>query len=177
MADGARGVERRTASVMKARTAFLMVALSVCTAPSAIQGYLSTYPSYDWMTAKSDLVVIATPLARQEKGEDAQLPGVSQGPNRDPVPAVEIETTFTALAVLKGDEKLTGGTFALVHYREKVKDTSGIHFAGPMLIDFKAGDGSAYLMFLKDRSDARFEAVHAVEPGWCIVKLPHGSRP
>jgi len=162
---------------MKPRTAFLMVAMSLCTTPSVVQGYMSTYPSYDWMTANSDLVVVATPVARQEQGEDAQLPGVSQGPDRDPVPAVGIETTFSILALLKGDEKLTGGTFALVHHREKVKDTSGFRSAGPMLIDFKPGDGSAYLMFLKDRGDGRFEAVHAIEPGWCILKLPHGSKP
>jgi len=162
---------------MNPRTAFLMVAMSLCTTPSVVHGYASTYPSYDWMTANSDLVVIATPLARQEQGEDAQLPGVSQGPNRDPVPAVGIETTFSILAVLKGDEKLTGGTFALVHYREKVKDTSGTHRGGPMLVNFKAGEGSAYLMFLKDRGDGRFEAVHAIEPGCCILKLPYGSKP
>jgi hypothetical protein len=128
------------------------------------------------MTAKSDLVVIATPLSRQEQSGEAQLPGVRQGPNREPVPAVEIETTFSILAVLKGDEQLTGGTLALVHYRHRVKDTSGVGLAGPMLIDFSAGDESAYLMFLKVRSDGRFEAYSAVEPGWCIVKLAHGSR-
>ena len=154
-----------------------MVAMSLCTTPSVIQGYTSTYPSYGGMTAQSDLVVIATPVARQEQGEDAQLPGVSQGPNWDPVPAVGIETSFSILAVLKGDEKLTGGTFALVHYREKVKDTSGTYRGGPALVDFKPGEGSAYLMFLKDRGDGHFEAVHAIEPGWCILKLPQGTKP
>jgi hypothetical protein len=163
--------------VMRLRAAFVMVAMLFCAAPSVVHGYLSSYPSYDSMAARSDLVVIATPLARQEQVAEAQLPGVSQGPNREPVPAVEIETTFTVLAVLRGDEKLTSSTLALVHYREKTRDPSGVHLAGPMLIDFKAGDGSAYLMFLKYRSDGRVEAFSAVEPGWCIVKLPHGSRP
>jgi hypothetical protein len=159
----------------RVRTALRMAALILCMEPTTVRGYLSSYPSYDSMAAKADLVVIATPLSRQEQNGEARLPGVRQGPNGDPVPAVEIETTFSTLAVLKGDAKLTGGVFTLVHYIEKVKDSSGFVTAGPMLIDFKAGDGSTYLMFLKSRRDGRFEAYDEVEPGWCILKLPHGA--
>lgn len=160
---------------MNLRNAVVMVAMLFCSAPSVVHGYMTSYPGYDSMAAKSDLVVIATPRSRQEQSGEARLPGLSQGPNRDPVPAVEIETTFSILAVLKGDEKLTGGDFALVHYREKLINTSGVQVPGPMLIDFQAGDGSAYLMFLKSRSDGRFEAFKESEPGWCILKLPHGA--
>lgn len=162
---------------MRIRTAFGIVVLALCVEPTISHGYLSSYPPYDALAANAELVVIATPLSRQEQSGEAKLPGVTQGPNWDPVPAVEIETTFSILVVLKGDERLSGRTVALVHYREKRQDTAGIKMPGPMLIDFKAGDGSAYLMFLKSRRDGSFEAYREDEPGWCILKLPHGARP
>jgi len=157
---------------MKTPRALAAVAVAVCAVATPGQAYLSSYPSYETMAAQSDLVVIATPVSRQELKRDAQLPGVLQG--GVPIRAIEIETTFRTLVALAGQAPPADATLVLVHYRER-QGSAGLRSAGPMLIDFRPGDNTAYLMFLKRRGDGRFEAFHEVEPGWCIVKLPHPS--
>ena len=149
----------------------LLAALAV--APCA--AYLSWYPDYATLAQGADLVAIATPETRRELPAPAQVPGVSR--NGEPVPAVEIETTFRPLAILRGRLAGPQDSFVLVHHRETEPDAGGVKGAGPLLADFQPGDGSAYLMFLKRRPDGRFQAFQENEPGWCILRLPRGEEP
>lgn len=133
-------------------------------------------PPYDEMAQKADLVVIATPIARQELDRPATLPGYVHG--KEPIAAVEIETTFRLVVPFRSVLSPSDTSFTLVHYRRKEPQDKGGIFIGirPQLVDFEAGDNSQYLMFLNRREDGRFEGYNSADPGHCIEKLKLAFR-
>ena len=134
-----------------------------------LQAYITSLPSYEQLAKEAEAIVIAVPIERNELSGPAALPGVKRG--NDPVPAVEIRTTFKVSAVLNGDALAVGDSFALRHFREKNPPT--LRTGGPALIDFDPKEPHNYLMFLKKHPEGFFEAVNPVEPGWCIEALDH----
>jgi hypothetical protein len=139
-----------------------------CTA--ALHGYLTWLPSYAELVAKAEAVVIAAPVERKEVPGPATLPGVTRG--NDPIPAVEIRTTFVVSAVLSGSALALGSSFELQHYRESEPPTA-LRSAGPALVDFDPENPRNYLMFIAKRPDGIYVAVNPVEPAWCIEELDH----
>jgi len=118
--------------------------------------------TYQELLSGADVVVIATPLPAKAT-ED------TSGFKRDYLAA--IETTLTANAVLKGNV-MVNEQLKFVHYRLKddAKVINGarlIHFRTKgSLLGFVSEDGKQargarpkYLLFLKRRSDGRYEAV------------------
>lgn len=136
----------------------------------AVHAYLTWLPSYAELAAKADAVVIATPVDRKELPGTAVLPGVTRG--SDPIPAVEIRTSFVVSAVLSGSLLTSGGRFELQHYRETEPPTT-FRSAGPTLIDFDPASPRQYLMFITKRPDGIWVTVNPVEPAWCIEELAH----
>src|SRR2546421_4782719 len=63
---------------------------------------------------KSDLIVMAKAVEVRDTGIKTTIPNIRRG--NDPVGAVEMETTFEVLAVLKG--KIEGARLVLYHLRE-----------------------------------------------------------
>lgn len=127
-------------------------------------------PPYDEMTRQSDLVLIATPVARHELSHPAALPGWTHG--GQPIPAVEIETIFRTVVTFKANPGFSDSTLAFVHYRKVPSTYKGPSIgAKPKLVDFAPLDKSQYLMFLKERDDGRFEALNRADPGHCVEKL------
>jgi hypothetical protein len=125
-------------------------------------------PSLDVMTAKADLVVIATPTDQRALPDKVNLPGVMRG--NDPIPAIEVETTFAIQAVLHG-QPADPKTFVFVHYREAnpPKDPEP---NAPALVDFTAKSGKVYLMFLHRDADGRYSAFNGqTDPAWSIKQL------
>jgi len=124
------------------------------------------------MTEKADLVVIAIPTARREANEPTTLPNWTSCGR--PIPAVEIETTFRTAVAFKSTTTAQDTSFALIHHRRL--DPLPEIYVGPlpMLVDFQPHDGSQFLMFLKRRTDGRYEGVNSSDPGHCIEKLRLG---
>jgi hypothetical protein len=143
--------------------ALLAVAGAAC-------AYLTVIPTYEAMWREAEVVVIATPVARREVGK-AALPGVSRGEGQ-PIPAIEVETTFRVRVALRGRVG-AGGQLRLVHFIE-AEPPAAIRTAGPFLVDFEPGSGDQYLMFLKREAGGRYQAYQETEPGWCIEKLQIG---
>jgi len=126
-----------------------IIASVVATCSIAV-GRLSSYLPYDELTRRSDLVVIATPLAVRDTGQKTTIPGIRQGNN--PVPAVGMETTFEVLAVLKGDS--AGQRIVLYHLREETRPQ--VSKNGPALASFEPKQKKRYLLFLKHDKDDRY---------------------
>jgi hypothetical protein len=126
------------------------------------------FPDYPEMTAKADLVVLAMPIDQRVLPDKATVPGILRG--NDPIPAVEVETTFEIQAVLHGKIDKDKKTLVLLHYRETnppPKDQPQI--SPPALIDFKAKSGKLYLMFLHQDADGRYSAFNGqTDPAWSI---------
>lgn len=123
--------------------------------------YLITPWSYKDLFAKSDFVVIASPLTRpRDTNERMTLQKISP-----PVPVIGVNTEFKTLLVLKGSKRQR---FVLHHYRESRKpDPNKIILGGPGLLDFegpKDSPGSVfsskrYVLFLVREADGRFAPV------------------
>jgi hypothetical protein len=123
--------------------------------------YSVTPWSYHDLFAKSDFVVIASPLTRpRDTNERMTLQKISP-----PVPVIGVNTEFKTLLVLKGSKRQR---FVLHHYRESRKPhPNKIILGGPDLLDFegpKDSSGSVfsskrYLLFLVREADGRFAPV------------------
>jgi hypothetical protein len=135
---------------MRRSTFFVLVVLAA-TAGSASARLIPNWP-YDKLTREADVVVVATPVASADTNET---------PLDEPFRAAltGVETKFAVRAVLKG--KLDGDTLKLLHFRLKGMMPPN----GPMLVTFptaKEAKGQAareHLLFLKHRTDGRFEPV------------------
>jgi hypothetical protein len=124
-------------------------------------GYSITPWSYEDLFAKSDFVVIASPLTRpRETSERMTLEKITP-----PVPVIGVNTEFKTLLVLKGSERQR---FVLHHYRDSRKpDPNKVILGGPDLLDFEGptdASGSVfsskrYLLFLVREADDRFAPV------------------
>ena len=123
-------------------------------------GYSITPWSYKDLFAKSDFVVIASPLTRpRDTRERMTLQKISP-----PVPVIGVNTEFKTLLVLKGSKRQR---FVLHHYRESRKpDPNKVILGGPDLLDFERPKDSRsvfsskrYLLFLVREADGRFAPV------------------
>ena len=117
-------------------------------------GYSITPWSYRELFAKSDFVVVASPLTRpRDTNEHVTLQTISP-----PKPVVGVNTEFKALLVLKGPKRQR---FVLHHYREAHKaDPNKVIIGGPPLLDFKGPSDARYLLFLVREADGRFAPVN-----------------
>src|SRR6478672_10530063 len=77
-------------------------------------------PTYKEMTDKADLIVIATPTGSVELEGRATFPGIgysdAQGKMHD-LAAIQIETTFRPIALLKGKLPENAAAFKLLHFK------------------------------------------------------------
>jgi hypothetical protein len=159
---------------------YLVIGLLLLRAESAAQvGYLW---SFDELTARSEVVVIATPGRTQDTGIRIELSDL-----RPPLPVVELNTEFTILSTLKGN--VSGATLVLRHYRLDTDRIRGgcpncgsqLDFttSGRMAISCRAGDESAqlptpcqYILFLKrDATGVFIPTSGQVSPGDSILMV------
>jgi hypothetical protein len=130
-------------------TTAVLLAISV----SSAFAYLITPWSYADLFAKSDFVVIATPLtAPRDTSERMTLQDISP-----PVRVIGVTTEFQTLFVLKGSRRQR---FKLHHYREPPPKPNVIVMGGPALATFDPAKGrKRYLLFLVREADGRFAPV------------------
>jgi len=111
------------------------------TAASCVWAYLLPSYSYEDMFAKSDLVVIAKPVASRDTGERKLDRHVNP-----PVPVASVITQCDALYVLKGPKLKR---FKLHHYRDVSRhDPNVVVIGAPTGIRFDPSKNARYLMFL-----------------------------
>lgn len=120
--------------------------------------------SYQELLDKSDLVVIATPMATNDTKEHIGLPGYSIQP------VIGVETKFEVSAVLKGDKSLKD--LVLHHYRADVIQVPN----GPTLVSFAPAEKRTFLLFLVREADGRYgPAFGQVDPGLCGIHVLGGA--
>jgi hypothetical protein len=110
--------------------------------------------TYDRLAREADTIVIASPIAVRDTGERTAFPNVvavDTNHVRSPLGAVRIETTFTNLAVLKGDTNQV--RFVLHHLRAA---DSRPQLNGPGTVAFDPKGQKRFLLFLKREADGRF---------------------
>jgi hypothetical protein len=108
----------------------------------------------DWtfqeMFAKSDLVVIAAPIASFETGEHTALKDIAP-----PVEVLGLSTEFQVRLVLKGDKEMN--KLVLHHYRLEHEEPM---ISGPEFISFDPKLwGPPFLLFLIKERDGRYAPV------------------
>jgi hypothetical protein len=137
-----------------------VVAVLLLPAVSAL-GWLITPWSYEDLFAKSDFVVIASPLTRPRDTNER----VTWQDITPPVSLVGVTTQFQTLLVLKGPKVRR---FGLHHYREaNPRKPDVVVEGGPGLVTFdppKKEKGywvsaKRYLLFLVREKDSRFAPV------------------
>ena len=122
---------------------------------SAAFARLHEYWPYDRLTKEADAIVIAAPVSVHDTAERTTLPNIARTDTnnvRSEIPALGVETTFTVLAVLKGDTNMS--TIVFHHLREAEKP--GAQFNGPGLVTFDPKEKKRFLLFLKRESDGRY---------------------
>lgn len=143
--------------------AFLVVSTSIVSARGV------RIWSYQELLDKSDLVVLAVPVATNDTKEHIDLPGF-EGEH-----VIGVETRFTISAVLKGDKALKD--FALHHYR--TTDGTNIPHAvnGPSFVSFAPVKNptavpQTYMLFLLREANGRYApVVGQTDPGLGIKEL------
>jgi hypothetical protein len=144
---------------------FLALIVSICNARPVV------FMSYGEMTRSADLIVIATPTAVRNTGRSTEVPGMlmtGRDGKSTAVPAVWVETSFTVLAVLKGEEEIR--RFVLSHLRESLPPEIVVN--GPKLVRFDPNKKGRFLLFLRREADGRFSPlVGQAEPAMCILDL------
>jgi len=125
---------------------------------------------YDKMTAKADLVVIATPIAIKRLEEKTNLPGVRW--DNQPIRVLGLETTFKISVCFKDKLPATKKPrIVLHHYRLENPKLAEVPNA-VQLLQFKPGDRSQYLMFLKREKDGRYTPFNGqTDPIYSVEKL------
>jgi hypothetical protein len=137
----------------------LAIALAATSTSPAAARLIPSWP-YDKLFREADLVVLARPLSSVDSGE-------TRKDNLWKVAFLGVKTEFETNAVLKG--KLEGDKLTVLHYRLP----KGVLLEdGPMLVTFRLhgllvetktaqiGLGRPdYLLFLKRRTDGRYEPV------------------
>ena len=141
---------------MKMQNGLVMLGLTLCYACFA-----DTDVTYDELAKMSNLIVVAQPLANRDTTNRWTTQHVTPGNV-----AVEVETRFLILGVLKGD--LTGSEFVLSHYRwAGPNPMANLIVAGPR--SFAAGSTECYLMFLRREPTGRIvtavseDTVHPIK--------------
>jgi hypothetical protein len=129
--------------------------------PSAQLGYLW---SHDDLTAKSTVVVLATPIRTAETGVKTELNDL-----RPAFPVIELQTEFKVLSILKGE--LVGPTFTLRHYRADASRLKGGVIGGAHALSI-AEVGAPYLLFLlRDSGGALIPTSGHVYPADSVFTL------
>ena len=148
----------------------LLLIVSVCFA-RPVQVF-----DYEKMTAKANLVVIATPVEIKILEEKGDLPGVRW--NNQPIRVLGLETTFEVSVCFKGKLPLTKKPrIVLHHYRLKNPKLAEVPNA-VQLLNFKPGDRSQYLMFLKREKDGRYAPFNGqTDPIYSVEKLRNMKMP
>ena len=132
---------------------FLLSALALATCGSALA---SAEDPTDKLTRESTLIVIATPTAVRFVKDKEVIAGAKALDPKDPrVYRVLTETTFSVSSVVKGD--LAVRSLQLTHYSY---DSASPIMVAPQLINFTAGSGTRYLMFLRSN-----DGIHYVVAG------------
>jgi len=161
---------------VKLRTLLLLLALLFCNLPHSYARLLVTF-TYEELFAKSDLVVIATPMAKTaDTREQSSLPNIStqhEDGTSSEVKSIGLETAFKVSVVLKGDKNIK--RFVLHHYREA--ESSAVVLNGPILVSFDPSDAAhrfSFLLFLMREQDGRYApAGGQTDPGYkSISRLP-----
>jgi hypothetical protein len=132
----------------------LLSAVSLIFLCAAVFAREHEYWPYDRLAKEADLIVIATPISTRDTAERTTLPGIERvdaNKVRSSIPALGVETTFTTLAVLKGDAKITKVVFH--HLREAAPVLS---LDGPGLVAFDPKEKRTFVLFLKREADGRF---------------------
>ncbi len=112
--------------------------------------------SHSELLAKSDVVIIGTPVATRDTEEETTIPGmVRQEPDgeRDQIAALGIETTIRVSVCLKGQVDST--STVILHHLQQTP-MKGPVVGGPDLITFDLATRRNYLMFLVREADGRF---------------------
>jgi hypothetical protein len=152
----------KTTRLLALATAFLLGLTGVVAARG-----VRIWP-YQELLDKSDLVVIATPVATNDIKEHIDLLGEH---------VIGVETAFTVSAVLKGDKTLKD--FVLHHYR--TTDGRNIPYVpnGPAFVSFEPVASPpvaprTFILFLIREADGRFAPmVGQMDPGGAIRELRH----
>lgn len=133
--------------------------------------------------AEADLIVVATPAIVKVLDEVSVLPNITSvlldGTKR-PYKAQGVETTFEAIAVIKG--RLPRMSFVLHHYRREInKSESESHgqlgeVNGPGFVEFYPTENSSkrqfFLLFLTRAKDGRYVPVNGqVDPDLSVFEL------
>ncbi len=92
------------------------------------------------LTAKADLIVVATALFSQDAKGFAY-------PNAEAKTWVTVDTLFSVATVLKGD--LKSATLTVQHFRYHDRNAAMTVIDGPSFIEFSASKKHQYLMFLE----------------------------
>jgi hypothetical protein len=134
--------------------------------------------TYEALTTKSDLVVIAVPVESKDTDERVDLPGIRlvRPENKEKaMPAIGVDTQFEVLVVMKGRKRI--GQLTLHHYRlarsERLPGAAGPNQiiqvsvgSGPDLVSFDAKQHRAFLMFLVREKDGRYAPTSGqTDPG------------
>jgi hypothetical protein len=158
---------------MRRSAVIIALLLSVIAVGLAYSRNIS-WPGYDELFAKSDLVVIAEPA---NKTRDTQERTVLTENIPQPVPAIGVVTDFNCLLVLKGAKRQR---FTLHHYR--LGESASKHSEDGMRVPIDPPDferyepkfRAAFLMFLVRERDGRFAPVAGqIDPGISVQPISH----
>lgn len=137
-------------------SAAVLVLLGMPAATGAQVGHLW---SFEERHSKADLIAIAEPIATKDTGRRTAHPSL-----KPDLPVIELETEFKVLTTLKGQ---SGPNIRLKHYRIDMEEwrrrhgeNAGLVNAGSELsFDATTGPKPAYLLFVIDTNDGRFEPL------------------
>jgi hypothetical protein len=123
---------------------------------------------YNRMTAEADLVAIATPVETKKLKEKADLPGVRW--NNQPIRVLGLETTFEVSVCFKGKLSTNKKPRIILHHYRLMEPKMAEVPNAVQLLQFKPGDRSQYLMFLKREENGRYapfngqtDPIHSIE--------------
>ena len=147
-------------SITPAMKTFLTVILALGLTLE-VQGEVLRRRSYQQMSDKADLVVIAKPLESKDTSERLLIRGY--------INAVGVETDLEIRAVFKGDSKLRK---VVLHYYRLPSDHPTM-IGGPSFVYFEDKKPDLFLLFLERNADGRYSPVFGQETamGSAVVQL------
>jgi len=118
--------------------------------------------TYDLLKAKATLIVIATPTKVTVLNEQGNIPWLDESGQVQTFSNVmrkEVETTFSVLTVLKGEQ--TTNTFVLHSFEYAPRPGGGPVYtdSDPHLVAFDLKEKKSYLLFLRRQNDGRYIPV------------------
>ena len=145
---------------------FALFLLIICF-PLGANARAIPFVSFDELRGKSDLIVIATPIAVREVAEHDQIPHYMAGDIKS-----AIETTFKIWTVLKGDITLKELTLHHLSHNSFTRP----QLNGPTIVSFDPKQNKKYLLFLKREPDGRYiTAWGQVDPYISIREIKNES--